>query len=217
VLSAAVRSFVARMWPRCGPSSHELGRRVPSLGSAGMLHGWRSRGLFRPTVVVRGGPPGTGATGTRWARLARTTLDQRGSNGHKLNRRVRPVLGDRLPRWQEPQARGSYWGEGLEPAVGLLQRRRLAPQRGLSWRFSMPVVTGRDWSQPFRSGAGPCWVRAVSGTGGLGGHDRHGRLPRSSPATRDRIGRPGQPGQSSPPEHRELGKRPRRCRSAGRR
>jgi len=26
--AAAIRSFVARMWPRCGPSGPELGRRV---------------------------------------------------------------------------------------------------------------------------------------------------------------------------------------------
>jgi hypothetical protein len=30
------------------------------------------------------------------------TALQRGSDGHKLNRRVRPVQGDHLPRWQAP-------------------------------------------------------------------------------------------------------------------
>jgi hypothetical protein len=30
------------------------------------------------------------------------TMHQRGGDGHKLDRRVRSVRDDRLPRWQEP-------------------------------------------------------------------------------------------------------------------
>jgi hypothetical protein len=136
---------------RCGPSSHELGRHVRAVCSAEILRRWRSsRSLLIdrccPWLTVSdrcyGHAEGHGS--------ARTNPALRGSDGRELNRRVRrPNHDDHLPRWQEPQARGSYWGEGLEPAVGLLQRRRLAPQRGLRWRFSMPVVTGRDRSQPF--------------------------------------------------------------------
>jgi hypothetical protein len=53
-------------------------------------------------------------------RRGRTAL-QRGGDGHKLNRRVRPVRDDHLPRWQGPQAHGSCWSEGFEPAVRLLR------------------------------------------------------------------------------------------------
>jgi hypothetical protein len=40
------------------------------------------------------------------------TALQGGGDGHKLNRRVRPVHDDHLPRWQGRQARGS-WTEGV--------------------------------------------------------------------------------------------------------
>jgi hypothetical protein len=52
-----------------------------------------------------GGPSGTVATGTRRARPAGTTLADRGGDGHKLNWRVRLVLGDYLPRWQASKRR----------------------------------------------------------------------------------------------------------------
>jgi hypothetical protein len=47
----------------------------------------------------------------------------RSSDGHKLNRRVRPVHDDHLPRWQGRQARGS-WTEEFEPCPMLLRRAR---------------------------------------------------------------------------------------------
>ena len=37
IVVCSVRSFVALMWPRCGPSGLDLGRRVRALRSAWML------------------------------------------------------------------------------------------------------------------------------------------------------------------------------------
>jgi hypothetical protein len=59
-------------------------------------------GLVVVTVVDRYIPLVTAACGTRVARKARTTMVGRGGDGSHLNRRVRPVLGDPLPRGQEP-------------------------------------------------------------------------------------------------------------------
>jgi hypothetical protein len=56
-----------------------------------------------PVLRARGGH---GRRGRSWLR--------RGSDGHKLNRRVRPVHDDHLPRWQEPQARGNPWLRAAE-------------------------------------------------------------------------------------------------------
>src|SRR5512132_1263845 len=49
-----------------------------------------------PVLQARGG----------YGRRGRTWLGP-GTDGHQLNRRVRPVHDDHLPRWQGPPARGS--------------------------------------------------------------------------------------------------------------
>ena len=59
-------------------------------------------GLVVVTVVDRYIPLVTAACGTRVARKARTTMTGRGGDGSHFNPRVRPVLGDLLPRGQEP-------------------------------------------------------------------------------------------------------------------
>jgi hypothetical protein len=89
----------------------------------------------RPTAVVREGPSGTVATGTRRARPARTNRLRRCRDGHSLNQRVRPVLGDSLPRWQgseEPRQLSSAspstaWATCL-PSGARLRLRRPAEQ-----------------------------------------------------------------------------------------
>jgi hypothetical protein len=50
LVTAVIQSFVARMWPQCGPSGHELGRRVRAVRSRGMLRRWRWSDL---PVIVR--------------------------------------------------------------------------------------------------------------------------------------------------------------------
>jgi hypothetical protein len=86
-----------------GPSGPELVRRVRSRRPGLMRGPWRrsGRGCDRPLLTVRDrqlpmlrarGGHGRGGPG----RLGR------GSDGHKLNRRVRPVHDDYLPCWQEP-------------------------------------------------------------------------------------------------------------------
>jgi hypothetical protein len=77
----------------------------------------------RPTAVDRERPPDAGATGTRRARPARTKRLRLGADGHKLNRRMRPVRDDHLPRWQGLPARGSHQVV-FEPAVSVLLTRR---------------------------------------------------------------------------------------------
>jgi hypothetical protein len=88
---------VAPMWP----SGPELGRRVRALSSAGMLHRSCSSVCLPtdrccPWETVRdrcyGHVEGTARRGRRWLRPC--------GNGHQLDRRVRPALGDHLPRWQ---------------------------------------------------------------------------------------------------------------------
>jgi hypothetical protein len=56
-----------------------------------------------PLLQARGGH---GRRGPRWLGS--------GSDGHKLNRRVRPVRDDHLPRWQGPQACGSAGPRGAQ-------------------------------------------------------------------------------------------------------
>jgi hypothetical protein len=66
--------------------------------------GHQPNDLLRVTVAVRWIPLVTAAYGTRVARKARTTMVGRGGDGFHLNRRVRPILGDPLPRWQAANA-----------------------------------------------------------------------------------------------------------------
>jgi hypothetical protein len=56
-----------------------------------------------------------GRWGRRWL--------QPGSNGRQLDRRVRPLLGNQLPRWQGPSGRGGR-RVGFEPCPVLLCRLR---------------------------------------------------------------------------------------------
>jgi hypothetical protein len=120
------------------------------------------------------------------------TLLPLGSDGHKLNRRVRPVQGDHLPRWQGPQAHGSCWGEGFEPGPVLLQRLRSGGAKALrpavpsypscplvpaeSRRFPMPCGPSTDQRHCDPAGSGP----PRPGTGSAG-RVRQGRsLQRTS-------------------------------------
>jgi hypothetical protein len=76
--------------------------------SFGLLQDARSEadddltGLVVVTVVDHYIPLVTAAYGTWVARKARTTMVGRGYDGSHLNQRVTPVLGDPLPRGQEP-------------------------------------------------------------------------------------------------------------------
>src|SRR4029450_10846047 len=85
------------MWPHQVPSLEGASRDAPPPGfyadAAGQVG-------VRPTVVDREGPPDAGATGTRRAGRRGPTALQRGGDGHKLNRRVRPVDDDHLSHWQ---------------------------------------------------------------------------------------------------------------------
>jgi hypothetical protein len=99
---------------------HSCGATVTNGASGHSLHANASpmtqlRRLSRPTAVVRMGPPDTDATARGGHGRRGRTLLPLGSDGHKLNRRVRPVQGDHLPRWQGPQAHGSCCGEGFDP------------------------------------------------------------------------------------------------------
>jgi hypothetical protein len=66
-----------------------------------------------------------------------------GGDGHKLNRRVRPVHDDHLPRWQGRQARGS-WTEGV-------RTRRQTPTASPVDAVRCADLEARDvaaWMQP---------------------------------------------------------------------
>jgi hypothetical protein len=92
VLSAAIRSLVARMWPRCGPSGHKLGRRAPPLRLVGMPRRWRrsgAPGIDHCCPWTAGGH----CSGTWRARPVSTTWLGSNWNGLQLDRRVRPVFG----------------------------------------------------------------------------------------------------------------------------
>src|SRR5215211_2947207 len=111
-------------WSRAGTSAdqgHELGRRVRAAHSRPILRRWPllSDPLDRPLLSV-GGPPRTVATGTPRARPAGTMLADRGGDGHKLNWRVRLVLGDYLPRWQASKRRPG--GRLMAPVMARLWR-----------------------------------------------------------------------------------------------
>ena len=88
-----------------------------------------------------------GAYGTRVARPARTRMAPPGGDGSQLGRRVRPVLGDRLPRGQKPGGlTGAGWGDsnsGPPPAVLPVHGHILV----FTCSFSQPVVTaGARWA-----------------------------------------------------------------------
>jgi hypothetical protein len=66
--------------------------------------------------------PNLSLLGTSVARAGEDkTLLEPGGDSPQLTRTMRLVLGDHLPRWQGPQARGSYRGEGFEPGARLLR------------------------------------------------------------------------------------------------
>jgi hypothetical protein len=93
-----------------GPDSdggHELGRRVRAVRPRGMLRRLPAQRGFRPTAVVRGGPSGTGATGTRRARPASRNLVRAWRRWSPARPEGEAVRGNHLPRRQGPQARGS--------------------------------------------------------------------------------------------------------------
>src|SRR4029450_12819827 len=71
------------------------------------------------------------------------TALQRGGDGHKLSRRVRPVRDDHLPRWQGPQAHGSRWSEGLEPWTAMLRPWRSGREGVMTSDSFLPMVTVR--------------------------------------------------------------------------
>jgi hypothetical protein len=99
-----------------------------------------------PTLGARGGH---GRRGRPWLR--------RGSNGHKLNRRVRLVHHDHLHRWQGPSARGSR-RVGFEPAVGLPSAGRRCEGASTCRRAGQPLVS----SFRRRAALSRHWVEAAS-------------------------------------------------------
>jgi hypothetical protein len=58
----------------------------------------------------------------------------RGGDGHTLNRRVRPVHDDHLPRWQGRQARGS-WTEGVRTRRQTPTASPVDAVRVVTWRL----------------------------------------------------------------------------------
>src|SRR5918994_110336 len=90
--SAAIRLFVARMWPRW--SRAWKARPVPSTSPAATPMPQVRASWDRPLLTVsdRRMP----MLRARRARPARTKLARRSSDGHKLNRRVRPSRDDHL-------------------------------------------------------------------------------------------------------------------------
>jgi hypothetical protein len=89
--------------------------------------GTQTNGLLKVTVTVRCIPLVTAAYGTRVARTARTTMVGRGGDGFHLNSRVRLILGDPLPRGQEP---GGLAAAGWET-------------RALACRLECPLVVAQ--------------------------------------------------------------------------
>jgi hypothetical protein len=92
------------MWPRCGPSGPELGRRVPALHGGEILHRWRS---LASLLADRGCPcrtVGDLATGTRRARPARTNSPRAPQRWPPRELKGEAVLSDRLARWQAAKA-----------------------------------------------------------------------------------------------------------------
>lgn len=60
--------------------------------------------LTVPTAANREEPSGTDAAGTSGHGRRERSWLWRGRDGHQLDRRVRPVPGDHLPRWQAAKA-----------------------------------------------------------------------------------------------------------------
>jgi hypothetical protein len=82
--------------------------------------------------------------------------------GDCLGCRARPVQGDHVPRWQGPQARGSCWGEGVDPArCSLAVRGRRGEGRvacgccaaGRGRRYPWRTRGSRWRADPARTGA----------------------------------------------------------------
>ena len=72
----------------------------------------------RPSAVDRGRPSVAGATGTRRARPARTNPARALQPWSPPEPEGEAHPGDTSLRWQGPQARGSYWVRGSNPAPG---------------------------------------------------------------------------------------------------
>jgi hypothetical protein len=72
------------------------------------------------SVAVRSGPVKTVVNGTLVARRRGRTWLKPGGDGHQLDRRVRPVPADHLPRWQaaEGGAAGLSVGDGAPSGSG---------------------------------------------------------------------------------------------------
>jgi hypothetical protein len=102
-------------------------------------------GLLELTVTDRYIPLVTAACGTRVARPARTTTLAPDGDGSQLGRRVTPVCGDPLPRWQATKRRGrGSRGRGQQ----LTRSTRSGPRR-----------TGRSATDRSRSPLCPCRSR----------------------------------------------------------
>jgi hypothetical protein len=71
------------------------------------------------------------------------TVLQRGGDGHKLNRRVRPVHDDHLPRWQGPEVAAAPWVRGSNPAPGCFAVRGRDGGRSLTCDADSPMLTAR--------------------------------------------------------------------------
>jgi hypothetical protein len=103
----------------------------------------------------------------------------RGSDGHHLNQRVRPVQGGRLPRWQGLPACGSRQ-VGFEAASILLQWPRPWARRHCDLRV---LQTRRDRSCPPRTCGSRCRAdparTSATTKAASSGPVRHGRLRRS--------------------------------------
>src|SRR6058998_1774258 len=100
---------------------------------------------------------------------------------HQLGCRVRPGLGDYLPCWQGPPARGSR-RVGFEAAAFVLQQPWSWPRMKPELRLVLPVVTARVQPEP----AVPDAVRTWHGPTSL-------RKGGSVPSAADAFWRSGPP------------------------
>jgi hypothetical protein len=85
-----------------------------------------------------------------------------GGDGHQLGRRVRPCLGDHLPRWQGDRL-AAAWVRGSNPPSPRSSVRGRRCECPLTWDSCIPAVTARARPGPAVSDA----VRTQRGPGGV--------------------------------------------------
>ena len=158
-----------------------------------MLRNDAAQRVSRPTAVVREGPSGVGATGTRSVWPARTTLAQPSINYYQLDRRVRPVPSDYrlVGKGRRPAAVGL---RGSNPAPGYSVASGQGGEGHVTCDSRSPKLTARARREP----GVPNLMRTQRGPG-VSGPVRSRTPPalRSS-ATRDRSAGRARQGRCKP-------------------